>query len=443
MGNLIRFCIIQLIVLFSFSSSLFALGRGIAMGGMTSVVSDGPFDAAKNPALLSLQANNNALGIVLKYQNYLDSDISAEIDFAGVDADVDSEKLEGKSLGCFLAYSIKLGNPVIAFAVTDSGNGQYYLREVKSTFTVIAGVDQHKSKIIEDVEEYNPVFHTSIGFNISDRSSIGFRVSVRYSSKEDDENKRNFLNGSETALVDQKLTTNILSYSVGTGYLYREGGTQIGLLFYIGEFSWRKQELSYSFQDRDVPVPDPVDDSSSDSDSYSSSGKYTEGMRFVAGGYHRLNTFLAIALEGEFRIGNSFRQTELTLDEDESNDLYNIVEERNRVTNKNTVFLKGGAEINPISSISLYFGCAYADIMGRVGGGDGDGFLSNRYSLFLFTGGVNYQYTKNLSLFFGSLFIYVDAESDMVFDDVSGTVSLNSEEKGLDVLLGAGMVYSF
>lgn len=443
MRHLIQFFIIQLIVLFSLSGSLLALGRGMAMGGMTSVVSDGPFDAVKNPALLSLQADNDALGIVLKYQNYLESDISTEIYFAGVDADVDSEKLEDKSLGCFLAYSIKLGKPVIAFAVTDSGDGQYYLREGKTTFTVISGIDQYKSKIVENVEEYNPVFHSSIGFNISDKSSIGFSISVRYSRKEDVETKRNFFNASETALVDQKSTTNILSYTVGTGYLYREEGTQIGLLFYIGEFSWRKQELSYSFQDRDFPLPDPVDESSRDSDSYSSSGKYTEGMRFVAGGYHRLNTFLAIALEGEFRIGNSFSQTELTLYEDESNDVYKIVEERNRVTNKNTVFLKGGAEINPISSISLMFGFAYTDIMGRIGGGDGDGFLSNRYDLFLFTGGVNYQYNKNLSLFFGTLFIYIDAESDMVFDDVSGMVSLNSEEKGMNVLLGAGMVYSF
>ena len=448
MRYLVRFFIIQLIVLFSFSGSLLALGRGIAMGSMTSVVSDGPFDAAKNPALLTLLGSSQSLGIYGKYLAYSRPLVSFDASFPGFDPELDVAEQEKSSMTCLLAYSVRLGKPVLGFAVIEGDNGQFYTFDSKTKITAtISGIGTIDNISEEKTEGNNPVLFTSIGIAISEKSSIGFQLSLKYQRENISSKERTSIDLTDMAFVEKDITVTSLSYSAGAGYLYRDRDTQLGFVFNMGQFTWTSQDFRYRFDDLNIALTEgsPVDNSSKGSDSYSSSGKYTKGMSFIAGGYQRINSIFSIALEGEFTIENTFKATSLNLYDDTStdNEVYAIVESKNNIASNNSVFIRGGVEVNAFQPVTLMAGGGYVLFMGRSNALDADVYASSRNVVYLFTCGAIYRYSERISISAVGLIAQFDGEFLQQAQDGSGGYSLEMELEETNVSLFAGIVYTF
>jgi hypothetical protein len=448
MRYLIQFFIIQLIVLFSFSGSLLALGKGIAMGSMTSVVSDGPFDAAKNPALLTLLESRQSLGIYGKYLAYNRPLVSFDAYFSGFDPEVDIAEQEKNSMACLFAYSARIGKPVIGFAVIEGDDGQFYSLNTKTEITAtISGIGTVVNANEEKTEGNNPVFFTSIGFTISENSSIGFQLSLKYQRKNIISKEKSSIDSVDMAFVEKDITVQSLSYSAGAGYLYRDRDTQLGFVFNMGQFTWSHQDFRYRFEDINFSITEgtPVDNSSKGSDSYSSSGKYTRGMSFIAGGYQRISSIFSIALEGEFNIENTFKVTSLELYDDTStdNEIYAVVETKNNISNNNSVFIRGGLEVNAFKPMTLMFGGGYILYIGRSNAIDADVYSSNRNAVYLFTCGAIYRYSERVSISVIGLVTQFDGEFLQQAQDASGRYSLELEQEETNVSLFAGVVYTF
>ena len=276
MGDLTRFFITQLIIIFSFSSSLFALGRGIAMGGMTSVVSDGPFDAAKNPALLTVMKDEHSFGISGKYLAYTRTLITFDAQLSGVDPEVDIAKQDRSTMSTLLAYSVRIGKPVIGFAIVDEDNGHFYSSSSETEITaILPGPSTYNTISKEETEGNQPVFITSIGYRVSESSSVGLQLSLKYHGKNIKSKERTSKDSVDMAFVEKDITVRTYSYSAAAGYLYRDRDTQLGFVFKMGQFSWSNQDFRYRFDDLNVALTEtttPVDNSSKGSDSYSSQG---------------------------------------------------------------------------------------------------------------------------------------------------------------------------
>jgi hypothetical protein len=448
MGNLIRFCIIQLIVLFSFSSSLFALGRGIAMGGMTSVVSDGPFDAAKNPALLTVMKDEQSFGIYGKYLAYTRTSITFDAYFLGVDPEIDTAKQDRSTMSGLLAYSLRIGKPVIGFAIVDGDEGQFYSSSTETEITAtISGIGTFNTVSKEETELNSPVFHSSIGYRVSENSSVGLQLMLKYHGKNIKSKEMTSVDSVDMAFVEKDITVRTFSYSVAAGYLYRDRDTQLGFVFNMGQFSWSNQDFRYRFDDMNIAITEgtPVDNSSKGSDSYSSSGKYTKGMSFIAGGYQRLSSLFAISLEGEFTIENSFHITSLELYDDSStdNEIYAIVESKSSVVGDNSVFVRGGLEINPFTAMSFMFGGGYILYTGRSRAINEDAYSSTRNAVYLFTCGAYYRFSERISMSVISLITQLDGELLHRAQTPTDEYSLELQQEDTSTYLFAGIVYSF
>jgi|GEM_PF-1249121 len=448
MRNAIGLSFIPVFIVLAFSS-LFALGRGLSMGGVSSVISDGPFDAARNPALLTLQTDENALGIYVKYLAYDRTQIAFDASFQGINPQVDVATQDRSGMALLIAYAYRLGDAVLGFAVADDDEFQVFSSKTKTEIEAeVAPLGTYKLSGEEKIEGYNPALSASLGFNLSKSSALGFQLSFKYRKKDITSDELTKVNGTSRERFEKEQNLTTYAFTAVLGYLFRDKDSQLGFGFDIGEFTWQDQEYEYRYHDLDwTSEMTPKDNSVTGSESYSFGPKYTEGFGFVSGGYQRLSSFLAIAFEGEFRIGSSYKITSLDIySNTETDDEYHEIDKsRSSVTNKNSVFLKGGVEINPYPALSLMLGGGYVFFLGRSRGvnTDTEGVAEN--NLFLFTCGAVYQIGKNISISVVAIVTQLDGESEQRARDQSSSdeYSLNLDQEATSALLFAGAAYSF
>lgn len=428
---------------------VFAIGRGLSMGGIGSVVSDGPFDAARNPALLTLQTDEHALGVYAKYLAYNRTQVAFDAYIVGFSPEVDTIKLDKSGMALLVAYAHRLGNAVIGVAITDDEEGQFFSSETKTGIEAkIPTLGTFNISGEEKAEGYNPVLSTSVGFNLSKTSSLGFQLALKYGKRDISSDELTKLNGIDVERMEKEQKLETYSLAAGVGYLFRSGNSQLGFGFDVGQFTWRDQEYEYRFRDLDwTSEMTPDDNSIAGSDSYWSGPKYTKGMGFIAGGYQRLSSLLAIALEGEFRIGSSYKITSLDLysNTDTDYEYHEIVKSRTSVTSRNSVFLKGGIEINPFPSMSIMLGGGYIFYLGRSSGVNTEAEGVSENNVYLFTFGAVYELRKNVSISVIALVTQLDGESTQRSRDGSSSdeYSLELDSEETSTLLFAGAVYSF
>jgi hypothetical protein len=448
MRNAIGLSLIPVLIVLTFSS-LFAVGRGHSMGGVSSVVSDGPFDAVRNPALLTLQTDENALGIYAKYLAYDRTQITFDASFHDINPQVDVATQDRSGMALLIAYAHRLGNTVLGFAIVDDDECQIFSSKTKTEIeATIPSLGTYNISGEEKTEGYNPHLSASLGFNLSKNSALGFQFSFKYKEKDITSDELTKANGTVVERIEkeQKLTT--YAFTAVVGYLFRDKDSQLGFGFDIGEFTWQDQDYDYHYRDLDYASEmTPIDNSFTGSESYSFGPKYTRGFGFVGGGYQRLSSLFAIALEGEFRIGSSYKVTSLDIYSNTENDdeYHEIVKSRTSLVNRNSVFLKGGVEINPYPAISIMFGGGYIFYLGRSRGVNTEAEGVSENNIYLFTCGAIYQIGKDISISVVAVVTQLDGESKQRAKDESSSeeYSLELDQETTSALLFAGAVYSF
>ena len=85
--------------------------RGTGMGNLVSVVSDGPFDAARNPALLSMQTTDRSAAAYVRYRALDDTNVDYDSSLL-----IDVGEPSTINAGGVAAYSMKRSGSVLGFA---------------------------------------------------------------------------------------------------------------------------------------------------------------------------------------------------------------------------------------------------------------------------------------------------------------------------------------
>jgi opacity protein-like surface antigen len=360
------------------TANSFALGKAASMGNLQTVVPSGPFDTARNPALLATQTQANSTGLFCSYITHFQGDYTENTnqnlyepgspDFdSSIQSNNNKKDPEIKGMSGRISNSLKSGNSVLGFAFTDNGNDQFLETKNESTIERY-GIDNvnnimiySKGNEISKTTEINPAFISSLGSNISNTSFVGFQVIIGYSNIK--EEKKSFVENTKLSPIPlppftigesfeekQDKETKKITSEVGIGYLYRDNNQQIGLLLRTGELSWIEKKLSVH-RENYIPVNPPENASSS----LKMSGKYTSGPSVVVGAYKRINSGFAFAFESGIEIKNSYVDRDLEYRADTNT----VQEEKSSTTVNNIYSFKAGIEMNLSDQLTLTLGIGY------------------------------------------------------------------------------------
>ena len=446
---------ISLILFFSCIDYTLAEGKAYSMGELEAVVSSGPFNIIRNPALLILQKKENSLGISFGSITHHTYDIHSKsnielyttenIDVETPSLNLDIEEPKIIVTGVNIAYSIKIGQSTIGAAITESeGKNQFSL--IKNNLSSYINFNslsiQENSK--ETKKEFNPSFVSSIGFNISKKNSIGFQIIGTYSYYDEKTIKNKYLNNIRTERLNIKKFTKIISAETGMGYLYREKDIQLGLLIKSGKISWKKESLSYDITDLHDESTPFIDDSCRKNSNYSFICKYSSSPRIIAGGYKKINTFLGIALECEFSFNNSF--IDKTLEINDENESFFIDEKIYPYRKANTILLKGGAELNPFSNMVLAFGAGYKYTLEQKASDfkeNHESWTKDQFDTYHFTCGMDYIVNNNLILSFIASLIKIEGDMYLREEDPEKEIRLQIYNETSYFFMTLGLTFSF
>jgi hypothetical protein len=410
--SLFYFCVI----FFLSTANSFALGQAASMGNLQTVLPSGPFDTARNPALLTAQTQTNSTGVFFDYVSHTTKENSARagshqewysdpgnalLTTNNTSNELRIEDPEIKAYNINIANSTKFRSSAIGFAFVNNGNDQYSVEDSKIS-SIISGTINYpsvnfykESNEKSEKTELNPAFITSIGFNISNTSSAGFQLLAKYSDSTEKKEYYEHMTLPSTYEKKEKITKeiNALSGEIGFGYFFRADNSEIGLLIRSGEFSWIKKSLS-----ADTNRISTVENLRADK-SITLNGKYTSGPSIAVGSYKRFNSFFALGLESKFTVQNSFTNKELELNDKQSGPT-SVKIKKGTNTTKNSVLFNGGIQFNLSESLSFNTGIGYLKVAVENSGGDDNGSHreENNIEYSLLTVGFDYVLSKNVEI---------------------------------------------
>ncbi len=234
------------LVLCALSSSGEAQIKGSSMGNLISVVTDGPFDAGRNPALLSLQTADSAAGAYVRYRVIDNTDLTYKSPLP-----MDLGELSTVNAGGVAAYSMKFSGSVLGFAIGEIGGDLVSLRKSRATY-----IPMNEEREKEEVFEAKPSLALALAFPLTDASSIGFQLITTAGYKRTDKPKDYFNAGNPIASLDTyHKTEQSISARAGFGYSMRTQHTQVGLVLNSGTASLQRQELEYKHTEYDIAAP--------------------------------------------------------------------------------------------------------------------------------------------------------------------------------------------
>lgn len=339
--------------------SLFAMGKTFAMGGIYSVVPDGAFDAAKNPALMPLHAEGSVVGVLAQYLVGSAVRSSSYIEFQDPRSatTVDSNSIGVTILGSSLCYLARFGDSALGLSVTEGADPQYMSMTMKYRLQFFGTNSQEVEKVDTG---YNPAFNITFGTRVSPHSTIGFLAAVKYSAKHTVEEKSSKSGDVEYAFITKTTDTSLTSAAIGFGYLYQRDDAQAGIVLTTGDLTWIGQTAHYDYADkRTLLNPATPDKSNTESALVTSNGVYTKPPGVVAGGYRRFSPQLAVAIEGSYVFQNSYRSNTLSISDPNNQGECAITELTTITRQGDVIFFKGGIEFNPVPGFAVMAGGSY------------------------------------------------------------------------------------
>jgi hypothetical protein len=467
----LRYFIIPVIIFFFLpAANLFALGQATSMGNLQTVVPSGPFDATRNPALIATQTSENSTGLFVNYVSHYAKASSAEagnhqdwyLTSTGALQTSNSSKNEIKiedpditAYNINIANSTKLKNSTIGFAFVNNGNDQYSIEEREISSITSGTINYPTVTLYQESNEkskkteLNPALIVSLGFNISNTSSVGFQILAKYSNST--EKKEYYENRTAPSIYEknERITKeiNAISGELGFGYFSRGDNSEIGLLIRSGDFSWIKKSLSAN-TNRLMPILENY----RTEESITLNGKHTSGPSVEAGGYKRLSSFFALALESKFTMQNSFTNRELELADKQSGPT-SVKIKKSTNTTKNSVLFNGGMQFNLSNNLSFNTGAGYLKVYFGDNGEDNNGSHreENSINYGLLTVGFDYILSKNVEIALIATGIYYSIEQNRYgrSKNISGIYTVEEENylrtksKGYYLNYGLGISMSF
>ena len=411
------------------SSPLEAMGLTQAMGGLLSVIPDGPFDAERNPALLSQQDKIAGAGIRMTYQlkEYEKSDINFSItspiiivtnsDFLFYDPDIFF--LQGEA-----ALYHRRENLSWALMVSQSRNtrDEYSIMSI----TALPGPVNNKGYTEKETLERKSRGSGVIAYTLLPGLSIGAQIQVKYDYERESEITKNYEATILTSRKWKEARKDSCDLSFVSGLYYVSGVNQIGLILSSGDYSFQKKR--YSERNSDLTTPANNYDIEA---SIGWEGQFTGGTAALIGGGIALTGRIIIA--GEAGLLFPFKYAEPVLMVDGPDYIETDVENKAGIG----YIFSSGIKIDATDGVAFACGVLFR----RLSIESESGASSSEYSInqFGFRGGIERRisYGGYVALIVSIEYLIFDAS----MSDQATTMNFDFQVDRSILLMTAGISY--
>lgn len=399
--------------------------KASSMGLLQTVGSDGAFDVSRNPALLAQYNSNIMLGTFisgLPYFNY-----KASVDSSDDKMTVEFKKPAVLSIGGNVSYAMKSGGYIFGIAISNADKNLYLKKKSK---TVIS----HEGYIIqqtETVEEMDPSIFLSMAIPISKNSAIGLQLLTQFAYITT--NLKEDLYYSQYFTADIESLSHSISSELGLGYHYKADNTQIGVYIKSGKSVFEKESIESK------TINQSVADGTSiiSANNHPFRWMYQGPVNLNTGVYQRFNNFFALAMEFTYNLDNSYERVTFEFNDQDS---FSAVRKKIKISYKNSIFFKGGIELNPINmfAITLGGGYSYGEMNSMTGSSSNGTRQIVTSNVALFTFGLHYSFTDKGAISLISVVTYHDIDSIIDKEQSSYGFTLHIKSKVINPVIGIG-----
>lgn len=377
--------------------------HGTAMGGISTVTSEGAIDTTRNPALLGTLSSASA-SLYLMGTTYYYQDANPKFHASGLDVQsIDQKNNHYYSFSLFAGYAKPVGKGTLGYSLSSKEN--FYLRRKDIQKLII-----NQPPIIEQTEttvtdEFNPTLSIAYGWKIVDNNFAGVHLAVTpfFSSKKT-ENKSSL----PTEYSYTKLEYGFF-VQPSLGFLLINNDSQVGLRFVPSTVKCVKKKTEADFSATDLSYSDRWDI------------QHFEGPQIIAGGYAKILLKTGIALEFGIFLPSSYTNTEI-----------NVTNGPPPAIKHSSVTIHNDPIINMKTGIHHYFsekiecmaGAAFFHLVNTAGSSKTYG--RGKYNLLLLTFGSNY--TLSPAVILSTLVLITNSSFESIYH-AEDTVSVDAQVK--------------
>jgi hypothetical protein len=403
--------------------------KGSTMGLLQTVGSDGVFDVSRNPALLTQYNSNIMLGAFISGLPYYDYKTSVES--SDNDVAVDFKKPSILNIGGNISYAMRIGGYIIGIAISNADKDLY----MKKKSETIISLGSNTRQVTDNLEETDPSIYLSMAIPVSKSSAIGLQLLTQYSyintsSKAD-------LHYSQYFTADIKSVSHSISSELALGYHYKADNTQIGIYVKSGKSVFEKESIDSKCINQSVADGTSVNEGNGHPFRWMYQGPFS----LNTGLYQRFNTFFALAMEFTYDMDNSYKRETF-----EFNDQYPFSDIRKKIniSSRNSIFIKGGMELNPINMFAITLGTGYSYREINIKSDSSLNTVRQKISnnLFLFTFGLHYSFTDKGVISLISIVTYQEIDSTNQQEKSSYGLNLHVKNKIIIPVIGIGYTIS-
>ncbi|OHD63906.1 MAG: hypothetical protein A2176_09065 [Spirochaetes bacterium RBG_13_51_14] len=327
----------------------------ILMGGLVSVHSYGAPDVVRNPALLSLLDQNNAIGVLADYRTYAAATINTRKSQLSL-LKPDIERFDGGTAR--ISYVKKINAISLGFDFFSTNeSSKTKVRTLSNPGFITTGDGVSSISIMINA------FTASLSVSINHRNSIGIQLNCRYIRSNNRETINSIQASSPPVYIHDynKAIIEDVSSSPGIGYIARIDNSEIGVMVTPGRLTWKMETQEGLNYDVSSITAQPL---------FKAKGKlpftfaYNTGPSLIAGAYSKLANDIGAAIELELTFPITYRETFLLRGDKILPSIGRFFYIRNsalgldnKVSTRPFVSLRGGLELNVSQSTVFNLGC--------------------------------------------------------------------------------------
>ncbi|MBP7583525.1 MAG: hypothetical protein KBA61_05805 [Spirochaetes bacterium] len=288
----------------------FASGTGENMGGLMTVVAEGPYDVGRNPALLPLMRKDRAIGFDISAQAYSTFSSTGSLGATFTPpptVDLTSSSLEygdpnTQKIAGAIAFAIKVTD-AITVGIGILQQLQKDMPGMNMRLTTNLPSTLSSSSDSESLSSETDLF-ASAGMRLMGNLNLGIQLDgkSKYSSERESSVAYSGGNLDETGSKINELRD--IQATVALGLLYHTDAMQIGFMVNSGTFNWHRQSYSENKSEKLSDPPNATGYNVSASTSWE--GRYTDGPSLVLGGHYRLTQVMSVGAEAGYLFSRSY-----------------------------------------------------------------------------------------------------------------------------------------
>ena len=391
--------------------------HGTAMGGISTVTSEGAIDTTRNPALLAtLSAVTTSF--YLMGNVYYNEDTNPEFHTPAITIYSINQKNDYYySLSLFAGYAKPSGQGTIGYSLSSKEN--LYLKRKdtqKLKGSLPPDFEQTETTI---TDELNPTLTISYGWKLSDNNYTGIQLAVTpFFSNKKTENENNL---SPTYSYTNKEYGVIIEPSLGL--LLTKNDSQVGLRVTPSTIKCVKKKAEADFSTTDLSYSDSWDI------------QQYEGPKIVAGGYAKILPQIGTAVEFGLFLPSSYTNTDINVTD---NPVPTIKHSLVTIHNDPIINIKGGIQYSLTEKLNCMAGAAFFHFINFAGSSKSYG--RGKFNLLLLTFGSNYFLSPTIIL---SAMVLVTNSNFESFYHAEDAISIDAKVKSQswNITVGAGLSY--